>query len=404
MGLLDALRNPSRRKFVVGSVAAGGALAAASALSGCGGNDQGATENDPQVIEDDSSSIDILSEFSDAGAAPQPTATWTLPLGTVLLASEGTWVAALQASETAAVANTLGVLSLASGTVATLLSAPTEGATFSFYDAHCSDDVFAWTEICYNDRSWKLFAQPFADGALSGDRAQLAEGDADWDPPRFTVHGADVIWLEMPSSSGSKAAEDSHCRLWSASGGTQTIWTSKGRFATTPTVSGDILTIAPRVHVDEGRYYGITAIDLSDADHGQVDQLVLPQSIQPFEAVYLNNQFAFSVEAAYQSGGLFGNMGTFIGRDSGPYYYLSREPQECVAGNGGRYLIKSQSSHFLVDTDEQTYAVIYAPDHAIDRGDFSPSVGSVSSFVTFATVRSLDTGLPESVTVRVFSL
>lgn len=404
MGLFDALRNPSRRKFVTGTVAAGGALAAASALSGCGGDTTTTSENDPQVIEDSSSSIDILAEFSDAGTVPEPTATWTLPLGTVLLASEGTWVAALQLSETAAVANTLGVLSLSSGTVATLLSAPTEGPMFSFYDAHCSDSVFAWVEICYNDRSWKLFAQPLSSGSLSGDCAQLAEGDADFDPPRFTVHGGSVIWLEMPSSLGSRTAEDSHCRIWSTGGGTETLWTSRGRFATAPTVSGDILTIAPRVHVEEGRYYGITALDLADSDYAQVDQLVLPQSIQPFEAVYLNNQFAFSVEAAYQSGGLFGNMGTFIGRDSGPYYYLSREPQQCVAGSGNRYLIKSQSSHFLVDTDEQTYAVIYAPDRAIDRGDFSPSVGTVSSFVTFSTVRSLDTGLPESVTARVFSL
>ena len=403
MGLLDRFRNPSRRAFLAGSAAAGGALVAASALSGCGGNEK--TENDPQVIEDESGSVDILAEFSDAGEAPSPTATWTLPLGTVLLTSEGTWVAAMQPSSTAAVANTLGVLSLASGTLSTLLTAPTQGATFSFYDAHCSDDLFAWVELCYTDRSWRLFAQGLSDGALTGDAVQLAEGGSDYDPPRFTVHNDSAIWLAMPNASGSHATESSYCRMWSTSTGrVDDLWVSQGRFAGNPVVSDNILTIAPRVHVDEGRYYGITAIDLSDSDHAQVDQLVLPLSIEPFEAVYMGEQFAFSVEASYESGGLFGNMGTFIGRDSGPYFFLSREPQECVAGNGSRFVIKSQSSHFLVDTEARTYAVIYAPDHSIDRGDYSPSVGTVNSFVTFSTVRSLDTGLPEAVTARVFSL
>ena len=403
MGLLDRFRNPSRRAFIAGSAAAGGALVAASALSGCGGDET--TENDPQVIDDESGGIDILSEFSDAGEAPAPAASWTLPLGTVLLASEGAWVAAMQPSSTAAVANTLGVLSLASGSLVTLLGAPTQGPTFSFYDAHCSDGLFAWVELCYTDRSWKLFGQAFSDGALSGNAVQLAEGGADYDPPRFTVHGDSAIWLAMPNASGSRSAESSYCRMWEIGTGQVTdLWTSQGRFATPPTVSDGILTIAPRVHVDEGRYYGLTAIDLSDSNHSQVDQLVLPLSIEPFEAVYMGGQFAFSVEASYESGGLFGKMGTFIGRDSGPYYYLSREPQECVAGNGSRFVIKSQSSHFLVDTDARTYAVIYAPDHSIDRGDYSPSAGTVESFVTFSTVRSLDTGLPESVTARVFNL
>ncbi len=405
MGLLERLRNLSRRQFLAGSAAAGGALLAASTVSGCSGDNK-QEENDPQVIEDDSSSVDILSEFSDAGDAPEPAATWTLPLGTVLLASEGTWVAAMQPSETAAVANTLGVLSLASGSLTTLLAAPTQGTTFSFYDAHCSDSVFAWVEICYDDRAWKLFAQPLAGGALTGEAAQLASGDSDYDPPRFTVHDDMVIWLEMPSTAGSRTTDDSHCYLWTASSGSrQELWTSHGRFATALTVSGGILTITPRVRTDESsRYYGLTALDLADSTHAQVDQLVLPASIQPFEAVYMGDRFAFSVEASYGSGGLFGNMGTFVGSGDGPYYYLSREPQECVAGSGTRYVVKSQSSHFLIDTEAETYAIIYAPDRAIDRGDYSPSVGTVSQFVTFATVRSLETGLPESVVARVFNL
>ena len=54
-----------------------------------------------------------------------------------------------------------------------------------------------------------------------------------------------------------------------------------------------ILTISPRVRNDEGVYYGITAIDLTDGNNTKRAQLVLPSSVSPFEAVYMGDTFVF---------------------------------------------------------------------------------------------------------------
>ena len=75
----------------------------------------------------------------------------------------------------------------------------------------------------------------------------------------------------------------------------------------------------------------------------------------------------------------------------------------CVAGKGNRYLIKARSSHFVVDTEAKTYAILPAPDKATDYGDYPASEGETDRFVTFATVRG-DNGLPAAVQVRVFPL
>mgnify|MGYP006917314212 CR=1 FL=1 len=48
-----------------------------------------------------------------------------------------------------------------------------------------------------------------------------------------------------------------------------------GRFASAPRASDGILTISPRVRNDEGVYYGITAIDLTDGNNTKRAQLVL---------------------------------------------------------------------------------------------------------------------------------
>ena len=66
----------------------------------------------------------------------------------------------------------------------------------------------------------------------------------------------------------------------------------------------------------------------------------MPETVSPFEAVFMGESFAFSVEANYGYGGSLGNMGTFIGNSGGPFVYLSREPLACVTGKGSLYVIK----------------------------------------------------------------
>ena len=394
----------TRRRFLIGGAAATAATAAAVSLAGCNDGNENDNTGEPQVIDDDSQIIDALDEYASADAAATLSATWTLPLGTLLYHTDGVWSAAMMAPESATSINTLGVLSLTSGNLITLVSSPVWGRTYDFHDVRCGNGVFAWLEVEYSTLTWVLLASSFADGTLTSDPVELDSGSADWDPPMFTAVGSTVFWQKMPSLSGDRTSEASHCYAWAVGDDDpRDVWESPGRFATQPRVSDGILTITPRVRADEGTYYGMTALNVGDGTYKQIDQLVLPAGVHPFEAVYMNSNFAFAIEASYSGSGSLGNMGTFIGREGGPYVYISREPAACPAGKGTRYIVKIRSSHYVIDTDAQTYGMIACPDRSLDYGDYPASEGTCDQFMVYATVKN-DQGMPDSVTARVFAL
>lgn len=402
--IAEGVRKGFTRRALVGGALAGAATMASITLVGCTGDDQdNKVTGKPQVITDDSKVVNVTEEYKEADTGMAEQYGWDLPLGSVPFHSEGSWAALMMAPESAREVNTLDIISIVSGNRFTLVEKPTQGSRYAFHDVRCSDSVFAWVEMDYAANSWVLIACELANGQLAGDPVKLDTGDKDWDPPRFTATGSSVIWQKMPSLTGSKTAEKSHCYHWSVGDSEgKDVWESVGRFASSPHVTEGILTIVPRVNNDDGTFYGITAVDLSDGNK-MVDQLVMPETVSPFEAVYMGSSFAFSVEANYGSGGSLGNMGTFIGREGGPFVFLSREPLACVAGKGTRYLIKAQSSHFVIDTKAQTYGILTAPDKSLDYGDYPASEGTTDLFVTYATVRG-DNGLPASVRMRVFPL
>ena len=330
MGIADHIKNGiSRRGFVLGGAAAG----AATLLAGCskktGTSDDAAGE--PQVIKDDSKIISITDEYEAVDIDLEPAASWTLPLGTLLYYCDGDYAAAMMAPASALHANTLGVLNLGDGSLTTLIEDPIEGTGYAFYDVRAGDGVFAWVEMNFANSSWKLYAQNLSGASLSGDVVELDRGGKDYDPPLFTAFGSSVIWYKMPSAGGNKTSSDSFCYRRSLDESkAEAIWKSTGRFASAPRASDGILTISPRVRNDEGVYYGITAIDLTDGNNTKRAQLVLPSSVSPFEAVYMGDTFVFSIEAAYSGVGSLGNMGTYIGNEGGPYLFLSREPLACA--------------------------------------------------------------------------
>ena len=394
----------TRRALLGGTLAGAGAMAAIT-LVGCsnGGDDGPKVSGEPQVITDDSKIVNVTEEYQEADAGMAERFAWDLPLGTVPFHCEGAWAALMMAPESARAVNTLEIISLATGRRSSMVASPTQGTVYSFHDVRCSERVYAWVEMNYTSKDWVLIAQELVNGQLTGSPIKLDSGDADWEPARFTATGDAVIWQKMPALGGGKTAASSHCYLWHVGDDKgRDLWESTGRFATWPRVSEGVLTIAPRVNNDDGVFYGITALSLEDGNK-MVDQLVMPKSVSPFEAVYMGQSFAFSVEANYGSGGSLGNMGTFIGREGGPFVFLSREPLACVAGKGTRYLIKAQSSHFVVDTEAKTFGILVAPDKTLEYGDYPASAGVTDRFVTYATVRG-DTGLPAAVRMRVFPL
>ncbi|HIZ46875.1 MAG TPA: twin-arginine translocation signal domain-containing protein [Candidatus Olsenella pullistercoris] len=394
----------TRRGFIKTAALGSAAAAAVSVLSGCShASDEEAS--DPVVVDEDSAE-DILSTFEEVECPLVVENAWELPLGNVLHPADGTWIPVTTAGSSATPMVKASVLSLASGQLAEVVSAPfQEGATKVIYDARCSDYVYAWVELDLATRDWALYAAPFSAGALSGDVRTLWEADANYDPAPFAVSERSVIWQVQPSTSGSKTTESSRCYLWhSEDSEAQAVVESSGRFATSPTISGDAVVLTPRVRADEGVYYGVTAYSLSDDLATRLDQLVMPQSVRPFRATRVGDRFLVSVEASYGSGGLLGQMGTYIGTADSGFFRLNREPSEGGCGNGDVIVIKGTASYFVIDLANRQYSTLLATDRSVDYGEYPARAGNCDLFVSFSTVKDADSGYPASVSVRTFRL
>jgi hypothetical protein len=407
-------RNVTRRQAIKGAAALGAATAAVSVVSGCSGS-SGSTSAaaSPTVVDSNSARYvtgdsDGNNAFTTDGVATPLVASgeWDLPLGSVLHDAEGTWLPLLATTSSSTGMVAAQAFSLSSGNTSTVVSTPvTSSSGYVIYDVRCSDEVYAWVELDTLSREWKLLAARFSAGDLQGSTTTLWEGDSNYDPPLFCCAGSRVIWQVMPSSSGKKTSESSHCYVWAvgASSATQAV-ESPGRFATTPTVSGNVVTLTPRVNASKGVYYGITAYELSDDLSNQVDQLVLPTSVKPFSAVRMGERFAFSVEATYGSGGLLGTMGSYVSMGDNRFVALSREPLAPICGKGDVFIIKAKASYFVVNVVDETYVVLTAYDRSLSYGEYPASLGTTSTFVTFSTVKDAETGYPSVVKVRSFGL
>ena len=380
------------------------AAAAVGILSGCV-HDAEEETSDPVVVDEDSAE-DILSEFEEVDPLLSVDQSWSIPLGNVLHPAEGTWIPVTTAGSSATPMVKASALSLSSGELLEVVPEPIgKQTTTVIYDARCSDSVYAWLELDYVTRAWSLYAAPFADGALSGETVTLSEGDANYDPAPFAVSGSTVVWQQQPSAGGEKTSEHSFCYLWHA-GDTQAkaVVESFGRFATTPQISGGAVILAPRVRSDSVVFYGVTAYSLADDLETQLGQLVMPQNVRPFRATRVGERFLVSVEASYSTGGLLGQMGTYIGTADGGFLRLNREPSEGGCGKGDVLVIKGTASYFVIDLAKRQFSTLPAADRSVDYGEYPARAGSCDFFVTFSTVKDADSGYPASVSVRTFRL
>lgn len=394
----------TRRGLFRGMFATAATTAAVGVLSGCSQQSEDTTPQ-PTVVDSDSAT-DILNTYTSQDFDLTQTGSWTIPLGSVLHEGEGTWLPVTQAGSSASPMVKGCAFSTSSGNLSEVVSKTIGTSTAEvIYDVRCSDSVYAWVELNYLTYDWTLYASAFSEGALTGSATTLWSANSDYDPPSFACTGSTVIWQVMPSTSGSKTSESSYCYLWKlGDSNAKSVVESPGRFATSPVVSGDTVTLTPRVRSSEGVYYGVTAYSLSNDLASIEDQLVLPQTVKPFRAVRIGDQFVTSIEASYSSGGLLSGMGTYIGTSSGDFLSLSREPFAGVAGKDGKYVIKVRASYIVVDTTQSTYSVLSASNRCIDYGEYPARVGQTDTFVTFATVKDETTGYPASVTVRAFTL
>lgn len=384
--------------------------AALTVLNACQPSDERVVPSEPVVVNSDEATV-VTGEngdFSFVDVDFEPTVSVDLPRGNVIHAAEGTILPVMTAGSAATPMVVASALNLATGSLLPVVEKPVGDDTGNvvIYDAHCSDEAFAWVELDTLTRAWVLYASGLNASGLIGTPTTLWHGDIDWSPPRIAVSGKRVIWLVMPAPKGHKTTEHSIAYLWNVGDAAATaVADSPGRFATVPVISQGSVTLTPRVRADEGVFYGITAYTLDDSLGTIVDRLVMPQGVRPFYAARIGDAFAFSVEANYASGGLLGTMGTYFGVADGPFTHVPLEPYAEVCGNGlGIYIIKSRSSYIVIDVPNQRYAALGAVNRSVDYGEYPARVGSSTSFVTYATVKDADTGYPSTVTVRLFEM
>lgn len=402
------MRGPklTRRGFFRATATTAVAGAAVTILAGCTHKSETGSEASDPVVVDEGSATSVTDEFQYDDTAPTVAQEWSLPLGNVLHPAEGSWVPVATAGSSATPMVVASALSTESGKLVEVVSAPKGPATTTvIYDVACSDSVYAWVELDTTTRAWKLYGSRFSAGELTGDTKTLWEASSDYDPAPIACSGEKVLWQVQPSLSGSKTAEHSYCYLWKAgSDDASAVVESPGRFATKLNVSGDCAVLTPRVRASEGTYYGVTAYSLSDDLATKVDQLVMPSGVKPFRATRVGERFLVSVEASYSTGGLLGQMGTYMGTQSAGFVRLNREPSACGCGKGDKFVVKSRSSYFVIDVANKTYQSLSSADRCVDYGEYPARVGECSTFVTYSTVKDADTGYPASVTVRTFQL
>lgn len=404
----------TRRQFAAAAAAtAATALGARSAAAAPSSASDTATSStsDSSARSAESDTNDVITsvlDFEDTSTQTtfEPLVTFELPLGSQVFMDCDTRAAVLQTNETARPLTVIGCLDLQSGSYGVVLPQPVgEGCSPS--ECHLTQRMAAWVETDNATDAWTLYAAPFDGSAIvvGPSVTKLAEGDANWLPPQVAVSGSTVVWQLMPDPSGPYVQQSSTAWRWDLGSAEATsIFTSPGRFACAPNINAGVLSIAPRVDADKGVYYGLVALDLDGADKEQ-DRLTLPLSVKPFFVTRIGDDFAFSVEANYDSStGDLGRMGYYVGRGEGPFLALRKEPSAQVGYVGGKYVMRGQLCYFVIDPKDKSFAILSSASGCVDYGDYPATAGTTTYFVTYSAVKDESTGIPAKVLVRTFTL
>ena len=406
MSIKEFFKKPiTRRSMIKGTAATAAVVGAATMLSGCEKDVRDPNLSPVYIPESDG--INMLEDFSEADLPFGVNEQWSAPLGTILLTTHTDQIPCIASGNTPSHMTKATLMSTKSHKMIDVVSEVMENdPNWVIYTSACSSEIYAWVELNMLDYSWKLYAVSL-DDIDSKKKSLLWSSDGNYDPPSMVCVARRVYWQVMPSLQGNKTKESSYCYVWTM-GDTDAVAAveSKGRFASSIEVSGDYIIMVPRQEVEKGGvYYAICAYPIKDNLQKIYDKLVLPAGVAPLYASYIEDQFVFSIEASYDERGLLGKMGTFIGNKNNGFYYLNREPYARVTGNGkGVYFIKSRSSYLVFDIPNKTYSTLNSIDRCVDYGEYPATAGQSDRFITFATVKSEETGYPFEVIVRYFDI
>lgn len=399
----------SRRAVVLVSTALCALIASVSSifsLSSCSKKSDGEGQDKPAVI--DKSEYDNLLDYIVTDPDLSLKKLISLPLGSVIKLSAERYAAVLEQSKDQMTLSHIGILDVQEGVYKRLIEKPRlaqQGQlNYSLYDVRCSDSLLAWVELNYDTNDWVLFASSFEFGKKLDSVIQLSQGDENMLPPEFEVYKNRVIWQEVPHVDKELKKDPSKLFMWRLGESAGSEFASSPRaFGCRMQVSGSVLSMCARELINDIAYYVIKAFDL-EQENKELARLVMPKGVKPSTALYAASKFCITIEASYNFGGLLGHMGSYIGNGNERFLACLREPYAPLTVIGDRYVIKNRNSLLVFDNSDHTYFRLAATNNSTDWGDFCIQVGEASQLISYATVKSLKTGMPEEVQVRIFSL
>jgi hypothetical protein len=168
---------------------------------------------------------------------------------------------------------------------------------------------------------------------------------------------------------------------------------------TNPLISGDIITIAPRVST-ENVYYQLTAISVVTDKVLSVS--ILPQSLRVNDAVFSDGRFAFGIEGNYDYAEGLKFFGTYFDIGDGTWLHVSRMPVSAPLFLRGCLIVKSTVNIIGFDTASRCFFVIDTLADCADYGDVLAGWGAQDKVVSYTMIPARQGSRGGSTVLRVF--
>jgi hypothetical protein len=392
------------------SLATGGAVVGALALPSCSskGNDPAALTDKaqsayPQAIIEylDVDPSQVLPYTGMANAEPadyvRESNNFDLPLGSLVYQCSNSQALVITPGASSKALIRLGLVDLDSGELVPILGqALGYNEDYVIYDARASAGAIIWVECNMVHGLWRVLAAPLLSGAITEEgmaqAALLEEGNSDFDPPLVAASATKVYWTVMPAATGPANTQDSYLRCAEFTGQVfgekptaQTIYTSHGRMIVGPQVSGDTITIVPRVDTD-AVYYQLTTLNTNDDTVRNI--ALLPPSLRVTDAVWLGEGFAFGIEGNYDYAKGLAYFGTYYQLGNGQYLYVNKVPTSTPVAMKSLLYVKSTKNVIGLDTAFGNAVIIPTPENCVSYGDILAAGGTQDRLVVFTTVTS----------------
>lgn len=441
----------SRRGFLYGAVGVAAAAVVGTAAFAATGGFAPAHETPTLTVPTGSVfTTDDCETIEDAGTVLTETASLALPYGSLVWASDPAVAACLLPTEQGSPLTQVGLITLGSGTLATVLErAVGVDAGYQIFDARATESGVIWTEADILDGNWRVY-QASLSGLTLGQPVLVHEAGHDWEMPTLAASGSYAFWQVLPQLGGDAADQDSLmlCTTFGAPAeAVRTLYASQGRMACSPSPTPTGIACAPRADTSTTNYQ-LTHIDAATGD--VTDALVLPASMKPVYVAYGESGFSFSFDGIYNYGDGIANLGTYTPaaapafdlqtavadaqaslRDeegalsdraaaeadaraeqavadlysTAAWFRFPRTPLTAPAWYGDWFIVKSSRAVAGIDLAERRCFSLEVANGAPDYGEFLASIGPCQNVVTYTNIdyTALDGETTKECRVRVWA-